>query len=255
MRKLKYLLILFLLFVGINNIKAFDTSLKVYDYAQVLSLEEEENLKKEIDLFIANHNMDMALVTVKYHEKIDTMNYADDFYDYNGFGIGSNNDGLIFVIDFTFRERGEIWMSTTGKAIDIYTDARIDSILDNVAARKNRGYYEMMNTFIEESNYYANIGISYNNESKINLKNIIIISLVIPSIIVLILILKNKMIKAATTASHYLIKDSVIINKRSDRFITTHTTSVRINDSSSSGGSSTHSGSSGVSHGGGGRSL
>ena len=65
MRKLKYLLILFLLFVGINNIKAFDTSLKVYDYAQVLSLEEEENLKKEINLFIANHNMDMALVPVK----------------------------------------------------------------------------------------------------------------------------------------------------------------------------------------------
>lgn len=255
MKKIKYILILFLMFVGINNINAFDTSLKVYDYAQVLSIEEEEKLKKDINLFIANHNMDMALVTVKYHEKIDTMNYADDFYDYNGFGIGNNNDGLIFVIDFTFSERGELWMSTTGKAINLYTDARIDSILDSVVAEKNRGYYEMLNTFIEESNYYANIGISsYNNESKINFKNIIIISLVIPSIIILILILKNKMIKAAITASHYLIKDSVIINKRSDKFITTHTTSVRINDSSS-GGSSTHSGSSGISHGGGGRSL
>lgn len=254
MIKIKYILVLFLMFVGINNINAFDTSLKVYDYAQVLSIEEEEKLKKEIDLFIANHNMDMALVTVKYHEKIDTMNYADDFYDYNGFGIGSNNDGLIFVIDFTFGYT-DIWMSTTGKAINLYTDARIDSILDSVSFKKNRGYYEMLDTFIEESNYYANIGISsYNNESKINFKNIIIISLVIPSIIILILILKNKMIKAAITASHYLIKDSVIINKRSDKFITTHTTSVRINDSSS-GGSSTHSGSSGISHGGGGRRL
>ena len=63
------------------------------------------------------------------------------------------------------------------------------------------------------------------------------------------------MVKKSSTASIYLLKDSVVINKRSDRFITTHTTSVRINDSSSSGGSSTHSGSSGVSHGGGGRSL
>ena len=65
------------------------------------------------------------------------------------------------------------------------------------------------------------------------------------------------MIKSATTANHYLVKDSIIINQRSDRFITTHTTSVRINDSSSSsgGGSSTHRSSSGRSHGGGGRRL
>ena len=55
----------------------------------------------------------------------------------------------------------------------------------------------------------------------------------------------------------YLLKDSIVINKRSDNFITTHTTSVRIDDSSSSGrsGSSTHRSSSGRSHGGGGRRL
>ena len=65
------------------------------------------------------------------------------------------------------------------------------------------------------------------------------------------------MVKKATTAANYLNKDSVVINKRSDRFITTHTTSVRINDSSSSsgGGSSTHTSSSGRSRGGGGRRL
>ena len=75
------------------------------------------------------------------------------------------------------------------------------------------------------------------------------------SIIVLILVLKNRMVKAATSASAYLVNGSVVINKRSDRFITTHTTSVRIDTSSSSGGSSTHRSSSGRSHGGGGRRL
>ena len=245
MKKIKYLLILFLMFIGIKNINAFDTSLKVYDYAQVLSVEEELNLKKEIDLFIANHNMDMALVTVKYHEKIDTMNYADDFYDYNGFGIGNNHDGLIFVIDFTFGYT-DIWMSTTGKAIQMYTDSRIDSILDSVAAQKNNGYYKMFNTFVKRSNEFANMGIpSYGTKEKgqINWLYIFILSSVIPSIIILILIGKNKMVKVATHATQYLVKNSVVINKRSDRFITTHTTSVRINDSSSSGGgsrSSTH---------------
>ena len=153
------------MFIGINSVSAFDTSLKVYDYAQLLTPTEEYNLKKDIDLFVANHNMDLVLVTVKYHEKSNTMNYADDFYDYNGFGIGPNYDGIIFVIDFTFGYT-DIWMSTTGKAINIYTDSRIDEILDNVAAKKNRGYYEMFDKFIEVSDYYANQGIpSYNNVS------------------------------------------------------------------------------------------
>jgi len=260
MKNLKYLLILFLMFIFMDNTHAFNTSLKVYDYALVLTTEEEQNLKRNIDLYIANHNMDMAIVTVKHHEKTSTMAYADDFYDYNGFGIGTNFDGVIFVLDFTFWENGEIWMSTTGKAIDIYTDHRIDNILDSVVAKKNRGYYEMFNTFIEKSNYYAEEGI-YVYDSTLEDRNaawkgIIIFSLVIPSIIILVLVLKNKMVKKSTTASVYLLKDSVVIKKRSDRFITTHTTSVRINDSSSSsGGSSTHRSSSGRSHGGGGRRL
>ena len=261
MKKLSYLLILFLLFVGIKSVSAFDTTLKVYDYAQVLTSDEERELKKSIDLYIANHNMDMAIVTVKYHSKSDTMNYADDFYDYNGFGFGSNYDGVIFVLDFTFWHNGDIWMSTSGNAINIYTDARIDNILDAVVSKKNYGYYEMFNTFIKESDYYASEGVPiytdsvYSEESP--LPSIVVTSIVVPTIIVLIFVFKNKMVKKSTTAGQYLLKDSVVINKRDARFITTHTTSVRINDSSSSsgGGSSTHRSSSGRSHGGGGRRL
>ena len=265
MKKLKYLLILFLMFIFIDNTYAFNTSLKVYDYAQVLTTEEEQNLKRNIELYIANHNMDMAIVTVKYHKKNSTMAYADDFYDYNGFGIGPNFDGVIFVLDFTFWQNGDIWMSTTGKAIDVYTDYRIDSILDSVVAKKNWGYYEMFNTFIEKSNYYAKQGIpvydSTLEERKIAWQSITIFSLVMSTVVILVLVLKNKMVKKSTTANIYLLKDSIVINKRSDRFITTHTTSVRINDSSSSSsgggrsGSSTHRSSSGRSHGGGGRRL
>lgn len=262
MRKLKYLLILFLMFIGINNVCAFNTNLKVYDYAQVLTSNEEDDLRKDINLYIANHSMDMALVTVKHHEKNSTMEYADDFYDYNGFGIGPNYDGIIFVIDFTFGYT-DIWMSTTGKAINIYTDQRIDSILDSVASKKNKGYYEMFDAFIEKSSDIASLGVPLYNDSyyeeSVDIKSVLIISFIMPTIIVLILILRNKMIKKATSAREYLVKDSVIINKRSDRFVTTHTTSVRINDSSSSSGggsrSSTHRSSSGRSHGGGGRRL
>ena len=69
----------------------------------------------------------------------------------------------------------------------------------------------------------------------------------------------NKMVKKATEANTYMDKNNIKITGRNDRFITTHTTSVRINTNSGGGsgkigGSSIHSGSSGISHGGGGRS-
>jgi len=258
MKKIKYILILFLMFIGINNISAFDTSLKVYDYAQVLTPSEEANLRSKVNLFIANYNMDMVLVTVKNHNKTSTMNYADDFYDYNGFGIGPNYDGVIFVIDLKYGYK-DVWMSTTGKAINYFTDARIDSILDAVATQKNNGYYKILEAFVAKTDYYAKLGIpTYSdstNSTKWNINTILLISAIIPSIIIIIFILKNRMVKASTTAGEYLLKDSIVINKRNDRFITTHTTSVRINDSSSSGGSSIHRSSSGRSHGGGGRRL
>lgn len=261
MKRIKYVLILFLLFIGINNIEAFDTSLKVYDYAQVLTQQEEENLRKDINLFIANHNMDMAIVTVKYHEKSNTMNYADDFYDYNGFGIGSSYDGLIIVLDFTFGYR-DVWISTSGKAINVYTDSRIDSMLDSIGTKIDVGYYETFDIFIEKANSFARLGIpSYNNnyyyeEESINFNFIIILSLIIPSIVIIIFVLKNKMVKKATHACIYLVNNSVVINKRSDQFLTTHTSSYRISDTSSSSSSSfssTHRSSSGRIHGGGGR--
>ena len=83
MKKIKYIIILFLLFIGINSVLAFDTTKKVYDYANVLSENEEKILKEKALEFIDKYNMDMVLVTVKHHEKRTTQAYAQDFYDYN----------------------------------------------------------------------------------------------------------------------------------------------------------------------------
>jgi len=52
-----------------------------------------------------------------------------------------------------------------------------------------------------------------------------------------------------------LIRNSINLIKKEDRFINSHTTKVYDPPSSSSRGSSTHSSSSGRSHGGGGRSF
>ena len=271
MRNLKIMFIFILMVIGINSVSAFDNTVKVYDYAQVLTTQEEEDLKLLVNDYISTYNMDMALVTVKYHEKYNTKEYAQDFYDYNDFGIGYTKDGLIFVIDFTFGYT-DIYIATTGEAIRMYDDYRINNMLDNIAYKKDYGYFEMFKVFVNDSSSYASMGIPSSNSNTIIDSNgdlvyketipwlsVIIISLLVPSIIIGILVSKNKMVKKGTNAIYYLKDGSVVINTRSDNFITTHTSSVRINDSSSGGGrvggSSTSRGSSGTSHGGGGRRL
>lgn len=266
MKRLIIILSIIFNIIFISQVNALDTSLKIYDYRDLLTDNEEQLLKDKIDTFINTYNMDMVLVTVDSHNSSSTMEYADDFYDYNGFGIGTHHDGLIFVIDNNFSKEN-LWISTTGEAIRMYDDLRIDKILD--AVYDEYDYYELFNKYIDECSYYASMGIpSSNKNTYINEHGdivyqrhfpylvSIIISSIISTIVLLVLIHKNKMVREATDANTYVDKDNVKITERNDQFITTHTTRVRINTSSGGGigGSSTHSGSSGISHGGGGRS-
>lgn len=248
MKKLLLILIILVNIIFISNIKALDTSRKIYDYADLLTDSEEKQLKEKVDEYIKKYNMDMVLVTVEEHDKVSTEAYADDFYDYNGFGIGSSNDGVIFVIDKS-TGNGNIQMETTGKAIKVYTDSKIDKILDDVTAeyKSSQDYYELLDMFIKDASKYAEKHFPY----LLSLG----ISALVASIVLGILVAKNRMVKIATEANAYMDKNSAKITERNDQFVTTHTTTVRINTSSGSGGSSTHTGSSGVSHGGGGRSL
>lgn len=274
MKKIKYLLLIFtLIFIGILNVKAIDTSDKVYDFANVLTPTEKEQLKELIDEYIKDYNMDMAVVTVRYHDYKSTMEYADSFYDINHFGIGDTEDGLICVIDFS-TGHDDFWISTKGNAIIMYDDARINSILDAmdvVYYRNKTDYYNMFKAFIDKSTYYASYGIPKSNQHvKLDINGrpymerpfpwmgISIISLIVSSVTVLVLIKRNKMVHKATNADLYLDKETVNITNRKDQFITTATTRVRISSSSTSGGghaggSSFHSSGGGF-HGGGGRS-
>ena len=274
MRRFKLLLLLLtIFFVGIISVKAVDTSEKVYDLANVLTSEEKELLKEKIDKYIEDYNMDMAVVTVRYHNYSSTMEYADAFYDTNGFGIGSTRDGLICVIDFS-TGHDDFWISTTGHAIVMYDDYRINKILDDmdvVYYRDKTDYYNMFVAFIDKSSSYASSGIPSSNKNvKIDENGmpyverpfpwfgISFASLIVSTIIVLILIFRNKMVHKAKNADEYIDKSSINITNRVDQFVTTNTTRVRISSPSSggggrAGGSSFHSSGGGF-HGGGGRS-
>ena len=279
MRKIKYIVIIcLLLLIGIS-VKALDASEKIYDYANVLTPEQKESLKDEINIYKETYNIDMALVTVKYHNYLSTEKYADAIHDElikNGFGIGEYDDSILCVLDFNTNLHKNIGLqiSTNGNAIIMYDNTRINRILDsmeNVFNNDKTNYIGIFKAFIDKSSYYAGLGIPKSNKNvKINeygkpymempfpWAQITIFSIIISTTIVIVLILRNKMVHKATNADLYLNKESISITNRKDQFLTTSTTRVRITSSSSgggrAGGSSFHSSGGGF-HGGGGRSL
>lgn len=236
-----------------ETIKAESTE-KVYDYAGLLTESEEEELYNQILEYIQTYNMDMVVVTTNENNKSSSMAYADDFYDYNGFGIGEDNSGLLFLIDM---DKRNMWISTTGKAIELYNDVRIDNILDYTYNKiVDEDYFGCASEFIKYSKYFANKGIS-GIDTIIETQEVIAAVLIVSTVVTIIFICigrsHHKNVKKQTLATAY-ITQSLNLNGKRDIFIRKHVSKSAKADSSS-GGSSTHSGSSGVSHGGGGRSF
>jgi len=249
---------------AILSTPSVDSSEKVYDFANLFSDSEEQLLYNQVTDYINTYNMDLAIVTISNNNKYSAKEYSMDFYDYNSFGISDNHDGVLFLIDMDTRE---IYMTTTGDAINMYNDYRIDSILDSVYMyMSDSEYYQGANKFIDKLAYFANLGYpssgdSYSRYEPRTLSNmpyipILIFSIAATAIIIIVLVNKNKLVNKAVAAKEYLVKDSVSIQLISDTFLGRSISKVaRSHDSGGSGGSSISSGSSGISHGGGGHKF
>ena len=140
-----------------------DEKEKVYDFADLLSDSEEEELYNTIQNFIEKTNYDLAVVTINENNKYSPTEYADDFYDYNNFGFNITRDGLLILIDMSSRD---IWISTTGNALKMYDDSRCDSVYRYGASSATIGNYkESFSKMIEKLTEYYNSGFPESNEN------------------------------------------------------------------------------------------
>lgn len=233
---------------------------KIYDFAELLTEEEEKQLYDKVKEFIANTNLDLAIVTINSNVKDSTQEYADDFYDYNDFSI----DGLAFVIDMQNRI---FYISTAGKAMLYYDDYRIEYILSALDQEMyNHEYFNACNTLISQLTEYYDSGFSDNADKYVIVGTQIyrktpylllsIIAVVSATIGTLILALHNKKVKLASNSNDYFDNKAFEITKDTKELISSNTSRIYIPPTDSGGGGSSgggfHSGSSGASHGGGG---
>ncbi|MBQ7500575.1 MAG: TPM domain-containing protein [Clostridia bacterium] len=248
-----------------------DNKTYIVDEADLLNYDEEAELQSLLSSKSNELDFDIVIVTTNDMGGKDEVAYADDYFDYNGYGRGVNKDGCLLLIHMD--ENRGAYISTTGRGITDITDYGIDHLLDETVPHLSNGdYYQAFNTFaysVERLVTSGDSGDIYDvsesttvrSTKRFNTSNLflgaiagLIVSLIVNSK------LKKQLISVhmKANASDYFDQGSLNMKRSYDRFVgrtVTRTAKPKDDSRSGGGGSSTHTSSSGTSHGGGGRSF
>lgn len=232
------------------------------DGAELLSSEEAAALREKLQAVSDKYDCDVLILTVDSLGGKTPTQYADDYFDYNGYGRNSTADGILFMLSMEDRD----WaISTCGRCIQAFTDngqaymigkMKGDLKLDRFAAALET-YVETCDELLE---MYEN-GKPYDKPQGTLYKIMhvsvpigILLSLAIGFLLAGIPLGRMKSainnVKWQKNASDYSRPGSMQLQQSFDQFLYTNTTRVKVESSSSSGGSSTHTSSSGRTHGG-----
>lgn len=135
---------------------------RVFDQAGLFSETEIIQLEEKIAQCRKSTKMDVVIVSVYADGERSAEEYADDYYDYGGFGVGKKASGvlLLYYMDGPGQPGGECYISTAGTMINMLTDERIESILDDVYGDLgNRDFAGATEHFLEDVKAYVKEGV------------------------------------------------------------------------------------------------
>lgn len=263
----KIFAILILLNLLIYSVAALAVKPLVFDEAGLLTDEQVLELDNEANTLSDKYAMDIVITTTNDADGKSSREYADDYFDYGGFGQGVDFDGILFLLDMDNREA---YISTSGSGIRYLTDERIERVLDRVfdSGLSDGDYFGAISAFIDATQSYLELGIPSNqyNQSEESKENKLSIFDILLALVggtttggIFYGITKSRY-KLRNPGNPFSYKNNSIVNiaNTKDELVDTFVTHRVIpkpsnTKSSSSGRSSTHTSSSGRSHGGGGR--
>ncbi len=219
----------------------------VEDYADVLTDTEEAELIAKLEALGSEYDIEIGAITVDSYEGKDPQAFADDFYDYNGYGYGENDDGLIVVFNTGEGDGNRnLAISTHGKGIELLTDLEIDRIIEMmINPIKNGDFAGAFDNFVTECEGAFDESISI-----IWIPVSILVGFGLAFLIVKIQASKLKTVVQKADAADYV--GNVVLTYQNDQFMYRNVTSSPKVKSESS---STHTSSSGRTHGGGNKSF
>lgn len=238
---------------------------RLVDEADLIPDGDEAELLGKLDEISERQQVDVVVLTVNSLEGMSPEEYADDFYDYNGYGFGDGRDGILFLISMGERE---MCMSTTGYGITAFTDAGQDYIYDQIMTYiKDGDYTTAFTIFATQCDGFitqARTGEAYDVDNlpqePFSVFGALIIAVGIGFIVSLIatgiMRLQLHSVYSQSAADSYMIKDSLKVTRSNDLFLYRQVErrekpkEEEQEKTSSQGGSTTHVSSSGTTHGG-----
>ncbi len=236
----------------------------VCDMSGILGGDEGAQLESKLSSLSESYDMDFVVVTTDTLDGKSTMEYADDFYDEHGY----RESGILLLVSF---ENREIWISTAGDGIYIFTDAGIDAMLDNIVPYFSDGdWYGGFNEYAalcEDYYIHARDDAPYDVDDMPKEKNgfdminvIAPVGIGIAAGFIATGVMKSKLksVHFEKQANNYIKGGSFELTQQRDIFLystITKTPKPQNNNNGHSGGSSVHMSGGGISHGGGGRGF
>lgn len=244
------------------------TQERVFDYADVLSEKEENNLRRLISKREKQTGCDIVLVTLnepleEYARAIEpgvisseyVRVYAERQWEEQGFGYDRPDGDGVMLVDNWFREddgRIHTWFCTTGRARDAYYTDDIDHLLDRVYRYVENDPYRAYKTYVNDF-YHDMMGWRVFHLDVPGFVPVLIG--LIACVIFVFLNWNSKEGKKTTTATTYVAGRQPDFRVSEDRFLRKTVTKHKIQTSSGGGGGGGHShGGGGGHHGGGGHS-
>jgi uncharacterized membrane protein YgcG len=126
-----------------SNFQSFHDSdiPRVVDMADIISEKQEEELKQKIAAYSSELNRDIVVVTDTSSYRLGHEKYCYDFYDFNGYGIGRNFEGICLFVCMDPNERGW-WVGATGfETRNMYTETLANRLDDKLYEYMSTGAY------------------------------------------------------------------------------------------------------------------
>lgn len=242
--KKKGFAVLMLVFLLLSVLPVSAAEQRVFDNADLLTAEEEQNLQQFCEDAKEEYDIDFAYLTTNDTEGLSTREYGENFYIEHDLGVGEGYSGAIFVLDMGERE-GQL--VTCGEAMEMITDEDADVIWDEISGYFSDGDYyggmEQLWQYVDSlcadyQNYGADGGSvdTFFSENPVSsgggIAMLVLIAAVFSAVIAGVSVMSMrkacKNVHPFTDGRAYLKENGCHLRTNQDTFANTHTTMMPI---------------------------
>ena len=190
------------------------------DNAGLLDEAQRAELLGRLEAISEEYQLEVALVTTPTLEGKSSQDFAHDFFDFNGYGYGENDDGILLALGMAERDAA---MSTYGTAIKIFNEARMNVIWEAMMPYlESDQWYEAFIAYVDN---VEQILIAEHSINPVGIVIALVIALVVAFIVTHIMKSQLKTVHKQVAAHEYVKPGSLNITRGSESFL--YTTVIR----------------------------